>query len=144
MPGQKRATPPVERDPTNAPSTAAAATGAARRSERGRGCIARRLRDSFPRRALCGVRRRCSYPFASIGACTIVQNSLAEIELRRPKIPQLAVAPKDPQLAVARLAFGWRLAGGGGRDFILGVFAPIRAIAGVLVHVRIHPLTVDP
>ena len=37
MSGQKRATPPVERDPTNAPSTAAAATGAARRSERGRG-----------------------------------------------------------------------------------------------------------
>jgi hypothetical protein len=35
--GQKRATPPVERDATNAPSTAAAAIGAAKRSERGRG-----------------------------------------------------------------------------------------------------------
>jgi integrase len=35
MPGQKRATSPAERDPTNAPSMAAAATGTARRSERG-------------------------------------------------------------------------------------------------------------
>src|SRR4029077_14903189 len=43
MPGQKRATPPVERDPTNAPSTAATATGAARRSERGRSPYAPRV-----------------------------------------------------------------------------------------------------
>src|SRR4029077_10640476 len=98
--------------------------------------MVRRVRDSSARRVLCGVRGRCSYPFGT-GARTIVRNFLAEIELRRPKVSQLAVAPNDPKLAVARLAFRWTLAGGGGGDFILGVFVPICTFEDVLIHVRI-------
>ena len=98
--------------------------------------MVRRVRDSFARRVLCGVRGRRSYPFGT-GARTVVRNFLAEIQLRRPKVSQLAVAPNDLKLAVARLAFRWRLAGGEGRDFILHVFVPVCTFEDVLVHGRI-------
>jgi hypothetical protein len=134
MPGQKRATPTVERDPTNTPSMAAVATGAASRSER-------KSVGSFAGCAtaspvvLGGVGRR-SYPFRP-GARPIVRNFLAGIELRRPQFSQLAVAPNDLKLAVARLAFGRRLAGGEVGDFILHAFATVCTFEAVLVHSRI-------
>ena len=64
MPGQKRATPTMERDPTNAPSMAAVATGAPRRSERSRVASFAGCATASPDASLCGVRGRCSYPFA--------------------------------------------------------------------------------
>jgi hypothetical protein len=40
------------------------------------------------------------------------------------------------KLAVARLAFGWRLAGGGAGD-VIGVLVPVCTFEDVLVHIRI-------
>jgi hypothetical protein len=135
MPGQKRATPPVERDPTNAPSKAAAATGPARRSERGRGA-------SLAGRATASPDVPCA---VSADDAVIRSPATARAQSSATPSPRLSFGDQrsrsllshHPQLAVARLAFGCRLAGGGGGDFILGVFAPVRAFADVLVHVRI-------
>jgi hypothetical protein len=135
MPGQKRATPTVERDPTKAPSMAAVATGAARRSERRSvasftGC-ATASSDAF-----CAESADDAAIPSAPARCTIVRNFFADIELRRPKVSQLAVAPNDLKLAVARLAFWWGFAGGEGAD-VIRVPAPVYTFEDVLVHIRI-------
>jgi hypothetical protein len=114
MPGQKRATPPAERDPTNAPSTAAAATGTARRSDRG--SVA----------SLAGCATASPDASCAVSADDAVIRSPVPARAQSSAIPWLRSSFGDQRsrsLLSHRLAFGWRLAGGGGGDYILGVFA---------------------